>query len=256
MIMRRIPTISETAMMRGTMDKPNERINRNPWLATRVVDLGKVPMKFFLIWGLYSAVAIIAIMAFLTAFSSGVIFGVPGDFAVDNEERIYLSYDSGVYVVDQGKRRAIWPNEERAPALSVSEDDMLTMANISDVRVVDLNKSDLKTGRLEVVQSYVAIDNVLHSIGMEQHETDPQNGATYRYQGSFHDFQIFREENGKSELLYSMPQADRGWTLAARIGFVMWIPYVLSAILLWSFYLNRHPEYTREAPYLWKKRTN
>ena len=133
---------------------------------------------------------------------------------------------------------------------------MLTMANISDVRVADLNKSDLKAGRLEVVQFYVAIDNVLYSIGMEHHQTDPQNDTTYRYQGSFHDFQIFREENGKSELLYSMPQADRVWTLAARIGFVMWIPYVLGGILLWSFYFKRHPEYTKEAPYLWKKHSN
>jgi len=238
------------------MDRPNDGTTRNRWLATRVVDLGKVPMKFFLIWGLYSAVAIIAIMTFLTAFSSGVIFGVPDDFAVDNEERIYLSYDSGVYVIDQGKRRAIWPNEKGTPALSVSEDDMLTMANFSNVRVVDLTKSDLNSGRLEVVQSYVAIDNVLYSIGTDQHHSDPQNGITYRYKGNFFYYEIFREENGKSKVFYAMPQADRAWTLAARIGFAMWFPYVLSAILLWSFYFKRHPEYTREAPYLWKKRTN
>ncbi|HWQ97921.1 MAG TPA: hypothetical protein VN538_07520 [Clostridia bacterium] len=238
------------------MDRPNDRITRNRWLVTRVVDLGKVPMKFFLIWGLYSAVAIIAIMAFLTAFSSGVIFGVPGDFAVDSEERIYLSYDSGIYVIDQGKRRAIWPNENGTPALSVSEDDMLTMANFSYVRVVDLAKSDFNSGRLEVVQSYVAIDNVLYSISMDQHHSDPQNGITYRYKGNSSYFEIFREENGKSELFYSMPPVDRAWTLAARIGFVMWIPYVLSAILLWNAYFRRHPEYTSEAPYLWKKRSN
>lgn len=238
------------------MDRPNDGTNRNRWLAPRVVDLGKVPMKFFLIWGLYSAVAIIAIMAFFTAFSSGVIFGVPGDFAVDNEERIYLSYDSGVYVIDQGKRRAIWPNEKGMPALSVSEDDMLTMANFSNVRVVDLTKSDLKTGRLEIAKSYFAPNNVLHSIGLEQHETDPQNGINYRYNGNSSHFEIFREKNGKSTLFYAMPQADRAWTLAARIGFAMWFPYVLSAILLWSFYFKRHPEYTREASYLWKKRTN
>ena len=237
------------------MDNPNDRINRNPWLATRVVDLGKVPMKFFLIWELCSAVAIIAIMAFLTAFSSGIVFGVPDDFAVDNEERIYLSYDSGVYVIDQGKRRAIWPNEKGTPTLSVSEDDVLTMANYSDVRVVDLTKSDLSTSHLEVVQSYVAIDNVLYSIGMDQHHSDPQNGKTYRYKGNFFYYEIFREENGKSKLFYAMPQADRGWTLAARIGFVMWFPYVLSGILLWNAYFRRHPEYTKEAPYLWKKRS-
>lgn len=238
------------------MDRPNDRSSRNRWLATRVVDLGKVPMKFFFIWGLYSAVAIIAIMTFFTVFSSGVLFGVPEDFAVDNEERIYLSYDSGVYVVDQGNRRAIWPNEKSTPALSISEDDMLTMANAANVRVVDLSRSDLKSGRLEIVKSYFAPDNVLYSIGMDQHHSDPQNGVTYHYQSDFNNFEIFREKSGKSELLYSMPQADRAWTLAAKIGFGLWFPYVLSAILLWSLYLKRHPEYTQEAPYLWKKRTN
>lgn len=238
------------------MDRPIDKTTPNRWLAPRVIDLGKVPMKFFLIWGLYSAIAIIAIMVFFTVFSSGVVFGVPGDFAVDNEERIYLSYDSGVYIIDQGERRAIWPNEKSAAVLSVSEDDMLTIATSADVRVVDLTKSDLKTGRLEIVKSDFAPNNVLHSIGLEQHETDPQNGITYRYKGNFFYYEIFREENGKSKVFYAMPQADRAWTLAARIGFAMWFPYVLSAILLWSFYFKRHPEYTREAPYLWKKRTN
>lgn len=238
------------------MDRPNDGTNLNRWLATRAVDLDKVPMKFFLFWGLYSAVAIIAIMTFLTAFTSGVVFGVPADFAVDNEERIYLSYDSGVYVVDQGNRRAIWPNERNTPALSVSEDDMLTIAHGAEVRVADLTRSDLKSGRLEIVKSFFAPENVLYSIGMDQHRSDPQNGATYCYQSDFNNFEIIREKSGKSELLYAMPQADRAWTLAARIAFVLWIPYILSAILLWSSYFRRHPEYTKEAPYLWKKRTN
>jgi len=212
------------------MDRSNPGTNANRWLAFRVVDLGKVPMKFFLVWGLYSAVAIITIMVFLTAFSSGIVFGIPVDFAVDNEERVYLSYESGVYVVEQGKRCAIWPDEEQSPALSVSDDDMLTMANTADVRVADLTRSDLKSGRLEIVKSYFAPDNVLYSIGMDQHDADPQNGATYRLQSGFNNFEIYREKGGKSELLYSMPRSDQAWTLAARIGFILWIPYVLSAI--------------------------
>lgn len=237
------------------MDRSNLGTNANRWLAPRVVDLGKVPMKFFFVWGLYAAVAITAIMVFFTAFSSGVVFGIPVDFAVDNEERVYLSYDSGVYVVEQGKRYAVWPDEKNSPALSVSEDDMLTMANVADVRIADLTRSDLKSGRLEIVKSNFVPDNVLYSIGMDQHEADPQNGATYRFQSGFNNFEIYREKGGKSELFYSMPRSDRAWTLAAKIGFILWFPYVLSAILLWSIYLKRHPEYTKERPYLWKKRT-
>ena len=238
------------------MDRPNDGTTQNRWLATRVVDLGKVPMKIFLIWGLYSVVAIIAIMTFVTAFSSGIVFGIPADFAVDNEERIYLSYNSGVYVVIEGKFYAIWPPNRDGGALSVSEDDMLTIANGAEIRVADLTRSDLKSGRLEIVKSVFAPNNVLYSIGLEHHETDPQNGITYRYKGNFFYYEIFREEKGKSELLYSMPPADRAWTLAARIGFVLCFPFGLSAILLWNAYFKRHPEYTKEAPYLWKKRKN
>ena len=237
------------------MDRSNPGTHANRWFAHKVVDLGKVPMKFFLVWGLYSAVAIIAILVFFSAFSSGIVFGIPVDFAVDNEERVYLSYDSGVYVVDQGIRYAIWPDEKNAPALSVSEDDMLTIANTASVRVADLTRSDLESGRLEIVKSYFAPDNVLYSIGMDQHDADPQNGATYRLQSGFNNFEIYREKGGKSELFYSMPRSDRAWTLAARIGFILWFPYVLSAILLWSIYSKRHPEYVKKAPYLWKKRT-
>ena len=97
------------------MDRSNPGTNANRWLAPRVVDLGKVPMKFSLVWGLYAAVAIIAIMVFFTAFSSGIVFGIPVDFAVDNEERVYLSYDSGVYVVEQGKGYAIKLDEKHSP---------------------------------------------------------------------------------------------------------------------------------------------
>lgn len=237
------------------MDRSSPGTTANRWFARRVVDVEKVPMKFFLVWGLYATVAIVAIMVFLAAFSFGVVFGIPVDFAVDNEERVYLSYDSGVYVVEQGKRNAIRLDEKRSPALSVSEDDMLTMANFANVRVADLTRSDLKSGRLEIVKSCFAPDNVLYSIGMDQHLSDPQNGATYLFQSGFNNFEIYREKGGKSELFYSMPRSDRAWTLAAKICFILWFPYVLSAIFLWSIYYKRHPEYAKKAPYLCKKRT-
>ena len=115
---------------------------------------------------------------------------------------------------------------------------MLTIANGAEIRVEDLTRSDLKSGRLEIVKSVFAPNNVLYSIGLEHHETDPQNGITYRYKGNFLYYEIYREGNGTSTLFFSMPQADRAWTLAARIGFVMWIPYVLGGILLWSFTSN------------------
>ena len=89
---------------------------------------------------------------------------------------------------------------------------------------------------------------------MDQHLSDPQNGATYRLQSGFNNFEIYREKGGKSELFYSMPRSDRAWTLAAKIGFILWFAYLLSAVLLLRIYYKRHPEYIKERPYLWKKR--
>lgn len=43
---------------------------------------------------------------------------------------------------------------------SVSEDDMLTIANGAEIRVADLTRSDLKSGRLEIVKSVFAPNNV------------------------------------------------------------------------------------------------
>lgn len=214
-----------------------------------VVDLSKTPPRFFIACGIYSAFAIIVIMVFLTAFSSGVVFGVANDFAVDNEQRVYLSYASGVYVFDQGRKCAIWPPVEEGVSLSISEDDLLIIADSMDVRVIDLIKSNLITGQLEIVRRYSEPDNTPYTYGREHWKTDSQNGVTYRYKGNSFYFEIFRENNGKSELFFSMPRADYAWTLAAKISFATFFPYVLAGLLLWGAYFKRHPEYTKETTF-------
>jgi hypothetical protein len=214
-----------------------------------VVDLSKTPLRFFLACGMYCAFAVIVIMVFATAFTSGVTFGTPRDFAVDNEQRVYLSMQSGVFVSDLGTLRAIWPSTQNGYALSVSEDDLLTIADSLDVRVIDLAKSNPAAGQLEVVKRYSEPDNAFYSNGREDWKTDTQNGATYRYQGNSVYYEIFREENGRSELFFSMPRADYVWTLAAKIAFTAFIPYIFAGLLIWGFYFKRHPEYTKETTF-------
>ena len=106
-----------------------------------VVDLSKTPPRFFLACGMYCAFALIIIMVFAAAFTSGVTFGTPRDFAVDNEQRVYLSMQSGVFISDLGTLRAIWPSTQNGYAPSVSEDDLLTIADSLDVRA--LSKEDM-----------------------------------------------------------------------------------------------------------------
>ena len=214
-----------------------------------VVDLSKTPPRFFLACGAYSAFALIVIMVFLTAFTSGVVFGVPSGFAVDNEQRVYLSYSSGIYVFDQGRKRAIWPPVEQSVSLSISEDDLLTIADSTDARVIDLTKSNSIAGQLEVVRTNSAPENTPDTNERESWKTDTQNGVTYRYQGNTFYYQIFREDNGESELFFSMPQTDYAWNLAAKIAFAAFFPYVLAGLLLWGAYFKRHPEYTKETTF-------
>ncbi len=241
--------LPENARTKRTMDSSNSGTSPSRWLTTRVVGSNKPQSKFFLACGIYSVVAIIVIMVFLTAFTSGVVFGVPHDFAVDNEGRVYLSYTSGVYMFDQGKRYAIWPPVEEGVALSISEDDQLTFAEPAQVRVVDLTKSDLKSGRLEVVKSYDAPANVLNSIGLEQHQTDRQNGVTYRYKSSFFYYEIFREDSSGSRLFFAMPHSDYVWSLAAKACFALFFLYVGLGLLAVYLFTKKHPDvwgkYTR-----------
>jgi len=216
----------------------------------------EIPTKFVFTFAFFAMASLIVGILISSVFLSGKAFGIPNDFAVDNEERIYLSYNSGVYVVMDGKFYAIWPPNRDGGALSVSEDDMLTIANGAEIRVADLTRSDLKAGRLELVKSVFAPNNVLYSIGMEQHETDPQNGITYRYKGNFFYYEIYREANGTSTLFFSMPRNDYIWNLAARICVIMWSIFVVAGVLLMIAYLKKHPEYSQEARNFWKKRSN
>ncbi len=220
-----------------------------------VANAKETPTKFVFAFGFFAMTSLIAGILISSVFLSGKAHGIPNDFAVDNEKRIYLSYNSGVYIVMEGKFYAIWPPNRDGGALSVSEDDMLTIANGAEVRVADLTRSDLKAGRLEIVKSDFMPNNVLYSIGLENHETDQQNGITYRYKGNFFYYEIFREENGKSELIYSMPRNDYIWNLAVIIDVIAWSISLLVGVLLLIAYLKQHPEYTREAPNLWKNRT-
>ena len=214
-----------------------------------------IPTKFVFAFGFFAMTSLIVGILFSSVFLSGKAHGIPYDFAVDNEMRIYLSFKDGVYAVDEGQFYAIWPPNRDGGALSVSEDNMLTIANGAEVRVADLTRSDLKAGRLEIVKSDFAPNNALYSIGLEDHETDRQNGITYRYKGNFFYYEIFREENGRSEQFFSMPRNDYRWNLAVKIGVFMWSIFVLVGVLLMIAYLKKNPEYLQEAPYLWKKRT-
>lgn len=217
------------------------------------VDISKMPIKYILGVVLFFLIPIICMIVFFSVFASGTAHGVPRAFAVDNEHRLYLSFGSGVYVVDDGQFQFLWPSIQYGFALSVSEDDQLALADASTTRVIDLNKSNLASTQLEIVDRYPTPDDVKINSG-ENWKVDQQNGVTYRFQGNSVYYQIIREGADGSPVFFAMPRSDRIWHGAATVCFFLFFFYVVAGLIVIYRYAAKHPEIKQRVVYPWQKR--
>ncbi len=48
-------------------------------------------------------IPVLVMVILISVFSGGKAHGIPYKFAVDNEQRIYMSFNSGLYVVENGR---------------------------------------------------------------------------------------------------------------------------------------------------------
>ncbi|MEN6417694.1 MAG: hypothetical protein ABFC73_02110, partial [Clostridiaceae bacterium] len=129
-----------------------------------VIDFNKVPPKKLFLVGILTFMPILAALLLYSLNFTGNPQGIPHEFAVDNEERVYLSLDNGIYVAENNRLTLLMPPTRYGYALSVSDDDMLTIADASVIRIVDLAKSDLASGRMEVIQRTHSIDSALYNL--------------------------------------------------------------------------------------------
>ena len=217
-----------------------------------VVNQPKIPPKYLFLFGVFTFIPFLVMTILLSVFLSGTAHGVPDEFAVDNEQRIYLSFESGLYVEADGQFVFLLPEERYGYALSVSEDDMLTIADPVDIRIVDLATSDLAAGHMNVVQKTRAPDNALFDVGRENWETDPQNGVTYRCESDSFYYEILREDKDGSGVFFAMPHSDYVWNIVAKACFALFFVYIGGGMLIIFRYTKKHPEAQIHVIYPWK----
>lgn len=179
--------------------------------------------------------------------------GRPCAFAVDNEQRLYLSFGSGVFAVEDGQFRFLAPSSRYDFALSVSEEDNLTISGPVDVRVVDLNQSDISSGSMDVVERYSGSDNALFDNREENWKTDVQNGVTYRYEGTSFYYEILRDDGAETSVFFAMPHSDYVWHIVAVSAFAFFFIYIGTGVLFINlFVIKKHPEFYRHVKYPWQ----
>jgi hypothetical protein len=214
----------------------------------------KIPPKYLFFYGVYTFIPVLVMVILISVFSSGKAHGVPNEFAVDNEQRIYMCFNSGLYVVENGRFTFLLPGQKASYALSVSDDDMLTIADPIDIRIVDLAKSDLTAGHLEVVKKNRARGNALYDIWSEDWKTDPQNGATYRIQTRSNYYEILREDASGTSVFFSMPHSDYVWNIVVKICCALFFVYFVGGFLVIFRYAKKHPESQIRVIYPWQIR--
>lgn len=219
-----------------------------------ITNLNKVPFKYIVLYSLYLLVPIVCFFILASVFLSGGAHGRPCAFAVDNEQRLYLSFDSGLVAVEDGQFRFLAPSNRYNFALSVSEEDILTIAGPVDVRLVDLNQSDIASGSLQVIERYSDPDNALFDNREENWKTDVQNGVTYRYEGTSFYYEILRDDGAETSVFFAMPHSDYVWHIVAVSAFAFFFIYVGAAVLFTRLYVKKHPELRRHVTYSWQKR--
>ena len=211
----------------------------------------ELPPKYLFLFGVFMCIPVLVMVILISVFSGGKAHGIPYEFAVDNEQRIYMSFNSGLYVVDNGRFVFLLSGDKGSYALSVSDDDMLTIADPLDIRIVDLAKSDLTSGHLEVVQKTRAQGNALYDIWIEDWKTDPQNGTTYRMQTRSNDYEILREDANGTSVFFTMPHSDYVWGIVVKTYCALVFAYFIGGFLVVLRYAKKHPEAQIHLVYPW-----
>ncbi len=219
-----------------------------------MTSISKILPKYLFFYGVFVFIPVLVMVILISVFSGGKAHGVPNEFAVDNEERVYMCFNSGLYVVENGRFTFLLPGQKGSYALSVSDDDMLTIADPIDIRIVDLAKSDLTAGHLEVVKKTRARGNALYDIWSEDWKTDPQNGATYRIQTRSNYYEILREDASGTSVFFTMPHSDYVWNIVVKICCALYIVYFGCVLLIIFRYAKKHPEAQIHVIYPWQVR--
>lgn len=205
-------------------------------------DMAKLPIKYkYALFILLACAFCYGLFSFIYVNTGPHLF--PDFFAIDNEQRVYLSYNSGVYVVDDNRFYPILSETTQSPTIYITDQDMLYVANVGEYTAIDLNTSVPKEGNIQ--SEIVSADDVHGMFNHEEdsyHKTDEQNGIHYRYDKGLFRYEIVQETNQGDRILFHMPQSEFILNVIMSIWLVLLLACAAVSALLVYRYAQTHPE--------------
>jgi len=205
-------------------------------------DIRKLPKKFqtrFWILGVFSAC--IALFQFFCYFGGPHL--VPDYFAVDSEERVYLSFINGVYLAEGDRFYPVLAGTMQSPTIAITDDDVMYVADRGDYTAIDLNSSAPEEGI--VTKQTISADqagDLFDQKNLEQRRFDEQDGIKYRYKKTLFDYTVVRESDGGEQLLFQMPRSEYILNMVAEIGFALLMLSIAVFVVTTYLYASKHPE--------------
>jgi len=167
----------------------------------------------------------------------------PEDFALDNEQRIYLSFGSGVYLVGDNGFDPVFTNTSHSPAIAISEDDTLYVSLDDALTAIDLRTSLPSTGIIQLTTADSGTAKLLFDQKAETDDiTDEQSGLQYRFDKTLLDYRIVRETAQGDQTVYTMPRSEFVLNLAVLSGYALMMILIAVSLLIVYRYAKRHPE--------------
>ena len=207
-----------------------------------VIDLTKRP-KLFLVLFIIGTLAFCSMFLLTAQYASGNAHAFPEAFAVDNQQRLYLLFGSGGYVVSDGQFERILPSYDRSKTLWISDENLLSYARNNHITVYDLNQSDSEHGDLFKIDDFRAADESFYGSSYGFSMTDEQNGVQYTYSRTLFRYTITQEQNGEQRVFFEMPQKDFVWNLVVMFFIVVFAAGILIFLLISMSYSDANAKH-------------
>jgi len=205
-------------------------------------DIRKFPKKFqtrFWVLGAFSFC--FALFMLLYVYAGPHL--KPAYFAVDNEERVYLGFNNGVYAAEGDCFYPVLTGTAQCPTITISDDDVLFIADMGDYTAVDLKSSVPEEGI--IVKQTISPEQTRERFGkksLDQYKADEQGGISYRYKKTLFEYEIVREVENGEQLLFGMPRAEYVLNMVTELGFALLMLSVVVLVATTYLYASKHPE--------------
>lgn len=205
-------------------------------------DIRKFPQKFQTWFRILTTFGFCcALVMFFLLFSGPHL--IPRYFAVDSEERVYLSFLNGVYLAEGNRFYPVLKGTQQSATITISDDDVMYIADMGDYSAIDLNSSEPKEGIIvkHTISAYQG-DHIFVDKRPDREEMDEQNGFVYRYHDTLFDYAIVRQSDGGERLLFQMPRSEYVLNMIVKIGFALFMLSIAVFVLTAYRYESKHPE--------------